>query len=192
MDDSNTPEREIARLAAGDMAAFARLYDRLGERLFAAARRMTGSVEGAEEAVQEVFVALVRGREKLATVSDLDGYVFTTLRHSIGRRWRSLASQRRSLDGLRRSIEEIHGTEGRVTSAPRLPDDELAAAVAALPDAQREVVALRIDGGLSFEEIAAAIDTNPNTAASRYRSALEKLRLTLGAATKLPQHPVRP
>ena len=192
MDDSNTPEREIARLAAGDMAAFARLYDRLGERLFAAARRMTGSVEGAEEAVQEVFVALVRGREKLATVSDLDGYVFTTLRHSIGRRGRSLASERRSLDGLRRSIEEIHGTEGRVTSAPRRPDDELAAAVAALPEAQAEVVALRIDGGLSFEDIAAATDTNPNTAASRYRSALEKLRLTLGAATKLARHPVRP
>ena len=79
-----------------------------------------------------------------------------------------------------------------MTSAPRLPDDELAAAVAALPEAQAEVIALRIDGGLSFEEIAAATDTNPNTAASRYRSALEKLRLTLGAAANLPRHPVRP
>jgi len=192
VDDSNTSEREIDRLAAGDMAAFARLYDRLAERLFAAARRMTGSVEGAEEAVQEVFVALVRGREKLATVSDLDGYVFTTLRHSIGRRWRSLASQRRSLDGLRRTIEEIHGTEGRVLSAPRLPDDELTAAVATLPEAQRAVVALRIDGGLSFEEIAAATGTSPNTAASRYRYALEKLRLALGAGENLSRHPVRP
>lgn len=192
MDESSTPASELARLAAGDMAAFARLYDRLGERLFAAARRMTGSVEGAEEAVQEVFVALVRGQEKLATVSDLDGYVFTALRHSIGRRWRSLASQRRSLDGLRRTIEEIHGSKGRVMPAPRLPDDELAAAVATLPQIQAEVVALRIDGGLSFEEIAAATGTSPNTAASRYRAALEKLRLTLGAAANLSRHPVRP
>jgi RNA polymerase sigma-70 factor (ECF subfamily) len=73
-----------------------------------------------------------------------------------------------------------------------LSDSLVAAAVAALPEAQAEVVALRIDGGLSFEEIAAVIDTNPNTAASRYRSALEKLRLTLGAAANLPRHPVRP
>ena len=76
--------------------------------------------------------------------------------------------------------------------APTLADDDLAAAVATLPEAQREVVALRIDAGLSFEEIAAATGTNPNTAASRYRSALEKLRLALGAAADIPRHPVRP
>jgi len=192
VDDSNTYQHEIARLAAGDMAAFARLYDRLGARLHAAARRMTGSDEAAEEAVQEVFVTLARGRENLATVSDLDGYVFTSLRHAIGRRWRSMASQRRSLEGLRRTIEEIHGTEGRTMPAPTLADDDLAAAVATLPEAQREVVALRIDAGLSFEEIAAATGTNPNTAASRDRSALEKLRLALGAAADIPRHPVRP
>ena len=192
MDASNTHQREIASLAAGDMAAFARLYDRLGARLFAAARRMTGSEEAAEEAAQEVFVTLARGRGNLTTVSDLDGYVFTSLRHAIGRRWRSMASQRRSLEGLRRTIEEIHGSEGRVMPAPTLADDELAAAVAALPEAQREVVALRIDGGLSFEEIAMTTGTNPNTAASRYRSALEKLRRTLGAAASTPRHPVRP
>lgn len=192
MDDSNTHQHEIPRLAAGDMAAFTRLYDRLGARLHAAARRMTGSDEAAEDAVQEVFVTLARGRENLAMVSDLDGYVFTSLRHAIGRRWRSSASQRRSLEGLRRTIEEIHGTEGRTMPGPTLADDELAAAVAALPEAQREVVALRIDAGLSFEEIAAATGTNPNTAASRYRSALEKLRLALGAAADIPRHPVRP
>jgi RNA polymerase sigma-70 factor (ECF subfamily) len=192
VDESSTPARELARLAAGDMAAFARLYDRLGERLFATARRMTGSVEAAEEAVQEVFVALARSREKLSLVSDLDGYVFTTLRHSIGRRWRNTASHRRSLDGLRRSIEEIHGAEGPVTPAATLPDDELAAAVAALPEAQRDVVALRIDGGLSFEEIGAATGTSPNTAASRYRYAIEKLRAALGVAGNRETKPVGP
>jgi RNA polymerase sigma-70 factor (ECF subfamily) len=60
-----------------------------------------------------------------------------------------------------------------------LPDDALAAAVAALPDAQREVVALKIDAGLTFAEIAAVTGTSLNTAASRYRYALEKLRTAL-------------
>lgn len=64
-------------------------------------------------------------------------------------------------------------------SPPRLPDDELAAAVAALPAEQREVIALKIDGGLTFAEIAAVMHTSLNTAASRYRYALEKLRASL-------------
>ena len=60
-----------------------------------------------------------------------------------------------------------------------LPDDALAAAVAALPEVQREVVALKIDAGLTFAEIAAVTGTSLNTAASRYRYALEKLRTVL-------------
>jgi RNA polymerase sigma-70 factor (ECF subfamily) len=54
------------------------------------------------------------------------------------------------------------------------------------------VVALRVDGGLSFEEIAAATGTSPNTAASRYRYALEKLRVSLGAVADISRHPVQP
>ena len=41
------------------------------------------------------------------------------------------------------------------------------------------MIALKIDGGLTFAEIAAVTDTSPNTAASRYRYALEKLRTHL-------------
>ena len=44
---------------------------------------------------------------------------------------------------------------------------------------QRDTVALKIDGGLTFAEIAAVMRTSPNTAASRYRYALEKLRAAL-------------
>ena len=41
------------------------------------------------------------------------------------------------------------------------------------------MVALKIDGGLTFAEIAAVIGISANTAASRYRYALEKLRAAL-------------
>ena len=41
---------------------------------------------------------------------------------------------------------------------------------------QRELIALKIDGELTFAEIAACLGISPNTAASRYRYALEKLR----------------
>jgi RNA polymerase sigma-70 factor (ECF subfamily) len=48
-----------------------------------------------------------------------------------------------------------------------------------LPAQQREVIALKIDGELTFAEIGQVMGTNANTAASRYRYALEKLRATL-------------
>jgi RNA polymerase sigma-70 factor (ECF subfamily) len=47
------------------------------------------------------------------------------------------------------------------------------------PEVQREVVALKIEGGLTFAEIAAVTGTSPHTAASRYRYAIDKLRPAL-------------
>ena len=54
--------------------------------------------------------------------------------------------------------------------------EELAAALGELPAEQRAVAHLKLWGGLTFEEIAAALEIPPNTAASRYRYALDKLR----------------
>jgi len=48
-----------------------------------------------------------------------------------------------------------------------------------LPEEQREVVVLHVWGALTFLEIAEALDTSPNTVASRYRYGLTKLRDTL-------------
>ena len=52
----------------------------------------------------------------------------------------------------------------------------LQSALAELPDEQREIMILRVWGQLTFEEAAAALDISPNTAASRYRYALAKLK----------------
>jgi RNA polymerase sigma-70 factor (ECF subfamily) len=48
-----------------------------------------------------------------------------------------------------------------------------------LPPKQREVIAMKIDGELTFAEIGAVLGVSANTAASRYRYALEKLRRSL-------------
>lgn len=168
-------------LASGDIEAFAVLYDRLGGRLHAAARRMTGSSDAADEAVQDLFVALATARQTLLGVSDLEGYLFTMLRHAVSRRWREAATERRVMERVRRSIEERHGPEGLRASPPHLPDDRLVDAVASLPPPQREVVAMRVEEGLTFAEIAAVVGASPNTVMSRFRYALARLRTALGA-----------
>lgn len=160
-------------LASGDREAFAALYDRLGSRLFATARTMLASTAEAEDVVHDVFVELARTRGRLAAVIDLDGYVFTMLRHAAGRRLRRGSIARRALD---RIGHERAAAGGFAACAAPPPDEALAAAVAALPREQREVVTLKIEAGLTFAEIAALIGASINTAASRYRYALEKLR----------------
>jgi RNA polymerase sigma-70 factor (ECF subfamily) len=163
-------------LAAGDPEAFAALYDRLAARLLGAARTLTGATADAEDVVQDLFVELARGRSRLAAVGDLEAYVFTMLRNAVRRRGRRTALDRRAVLAI---AEGRRALGAYAATAAALPDDELAAAVAALPDAQREVVALKIDAGLTFAEIAAVTGTSLNTAASRYRYALEKLRCAL-------------
>jgi RNA polymerase sigma-70 factor (ECF subfamily) len=164
------------QLAAGDPEAFAALYDRLAVRLFNTARTMTDSLPDAEDIVHDLFVELARCRDQLARITDLDAYIFTMLRHAVSRRRRWRDVDRRAIDTVARRRVEAGGF---TTQPAELPDDALTAAVAGLPPAQREVLSLKIDGGLTFVEIAAVIGTSINTAASRYRYAIENIRATL-------------
>ena len=166
-------------LAAGDREAFAALYDRLGQRLFATARTMLASTTDAEDVVHDLFVELARSRQRLAAVADLDAYLFTMLRHAAIRRLRRRSLADRTLERLGR--DRLAG-DGFATPPVEAADDSLSAAVATLPAEQREVVGLKIDGGLTFAEIATVIGISPNTASSRYRYALEKLRAMLGTS----------
>jgi RNA polymerase sigma-70 factor (ECF subfamily) len=63
-----------------------------------------------------------------------------------------------------------------------VPPDELErvnAAMQELPPEQREVIVLKFFHGMTFSEIGRVAGISPNTAASRYRYALDKLRLLL-------------
>src|SRR5688572_14166605 len=80
----------VERLAKGEQAAFAELYDTLGGQLFRVAWGLLGSRSEAEDAVQDVFVGLVQAGNSLARVANLKAYLFTALRHAAARR-RALA-----------------------------------------------------------------------------------------------------
>ena len=93
---------------------------------------------------------------------------------------------RRAIDLARRNDRRLYRETLAQESAlqewfaPEIEDRErarlLQEALRQLPATQRDVVTLKIWGGLTFAEIAAALDVPANTAASRYRYALEELR----------------
>jgi RNA polymerase sigma-70 factor (ECF subfamily) len=163
----------VTALATGQPEGYAALYDRLGVSLFRVARTMLRDSGDAEDAVQDVFVQLVRNRQRLLAVQNLDAYVFGVLRYTVGRRIRQQRGELRKLQGLAAATH---------ASAPHAVDDHLELALSSLPAEQREVIALKVDGDLTFAQIAEVLQVSPNTAASRYRYALEKLRRILEQA----------
>lgn len=149
-----------------------------GPRLYLCARQWTRSRADAEDVVQEAFVRFWRRQRHLP--GDPMALLVTSVRRA------ALDLARRA--GRRSARDERAGTpeEPNCAFACALEDDErraaIAEAVGRLPVEQREVLALKIWGELTFEQIAAALDLSPNTAASRYRYALTALRHELAAA----------
>src|SRR5260370_40768977 len=71
------------RLAEGRPEAIAAIYDRFGSALFRVAVSLVGSRTDAEDAVQEVFVGLLRTRARNPQIESLRAYLFTSLRRAV-------------------------------------------------------------------------------------------------------------
>ena len=168
----------LAGLASGRDNAFAALFARDGPALFRVAHALLRSRPDAEDAVQEVFVGLAQTRRALTDIGNLRAYLFAALRHAAAK----IAARRPSVrPAPLTECEAVAARQARsldAESAARLEQ-----ALAMLPAIFREAIALKIDGGLTFREMAAVLGVSPNTAASRYRYALAELRDALRGCT---------
>ena len=149
----------------------ARLYDRFAAPLYRYAVVILADPAGAADAVQQVFVTLLRGRgaERRSDATYLRRAVRNECYSMLRRRRRDLLSQ---VDSP--ILEAVAAEEDR-------PDERLAIeqAMRTLPPEQREVVYLKAFEGMTLQEIADVTDESINTIASRHRYAMEKLRLRL-------------
>ena len=154
-----------------------RLYDEHAQALFVFLLNLTRDEADTRDLLQEIFVKLVRDVPLLSRVREQRAFLIR-LAHNA-----AIDLMRRR--GTRERTKENFAVEMTSPFAPtRDPDEqvfrnELAEAIGELPTDQRAVVHLKLWGGLTFEEIAAALEVSSNTAASRYRYGLDKLRSRL-------------
>ena len=151
-----------------------RLYDEHAQPLYAFLLNFTRDEPDTRDLLQEIFVKLARNPELLDGIRDERAFLIR-LAHNA-----AIDLIRRR--GTRERAKENIAAESISPFAPaKDPDEqtfraELASALVELPSDQRAVVHLKLWEGLTFEQIADALDIPPNTAASRYRYGLDKLR----------------
>jgi RNA polymerase sigma-70 factor (ECF subfamily) len=143
-------------------------YDAHARRLYRYALMLLRDPAAAADAVQQVFVALMRQRR---TIDALERYLTRAVRNECFSTTRQ--EQRSRLEPA--MLEPID---------PASDDPEQRAVIAqaldALPLEQRETVHLKVFEGMTFQEIADLSGESINTIASRYRYAMDKLRAMLG------------
>jgi RNA polymerase sigma-70 factor, ECF subfamily len=162
-------EPALLRSAArGDEEAFETLYRRHQPAIYRYALRMSGSPESADEVVQEVFLAVIRGLNGYReSVGAPGSYLFGMARHLLYRRhgWREVGLEEIPADGPSGSVDPLEYME----QARRL--GRLRSAVAALPAHYREVVVLCEMEEMSYQQVAEALGCAVGTIRSRLNRA---------------------
>jgi RNA polymerase sigma-70 factor (ECF subfamily) len=149
------------------------LYRRHGPAIEGYLRRLFGQAEGTEDLLQETFLQAMRsGGGSLARAASPKAWLFGVARN-VGMNARR---RRRKLAPL---PHDVAGPVETAEADPRL--DRMRRAIAALPEAQREALGLRLHDEFSYEEIAAVTDVPVGTVRSRLHHAVRRLREALTA-----------
>jgi RNA polymerase sigma-70 factor (ECF subfamily) len=166
----------IGAAQRGDKAAFGRLVRKYHRLVVGVAYHLTGDAATAEDVAQETFL---RAWQHLPRFEPRRAVSF--------RAWLCRIARNRALDVIRRRREveplDPRRADPGPTPAAQASRAEVAAAVRAaigrLPEASRETVVLRELEGLSYAEIAAALDVPIGTVMSRLHAARKRLALEL-------------
>ncbi|HEY6065184.1 MAG TPA: RNA polymerase sigma factor [Thermoanaerobaculia bacterium] len=166
MPDLTTDEDLVATAAAGDPAALEALFDRYHRDLFRFLRRVAEPADAAEDLVQEVFLRVWKSARSFRPDGSFRGWLYRIARNAAADEFRK--SSRLAPVGVAVSPEDL--------PAPERVPGELAAALARLAAADREVLVLARFHGLSGAELAAALECSTGAARVRLHRALKRLR----------------
>jgi RNA polymerase sigma-70 factor, ECF subfamily len=160
----------VAAINRGDADAFEILYFRHRDWVAGLAYRFTGDSTAALDVMQETFLYLLRKFPGFQLTANLKTFLYPAVRNlSISARRKTARYQATSAE-----LEQLELAPAHPVASAEAGD--LQVVLAALPEAQREVLLLRFMDGLSLAEIASAMDLPLGTVKSRLHNALQTLR----------------
>lgn len=166
------------RLRQDQLASLGALYDLTSERLLRFSLLLTRNAADAEDAIQAALLRVARKPEHLADAESPWAYFLRIVRNeSI-----TIIRQRRPtsplVDATQVSVWD-HSLLERTDS-----EDRIQKALSRLPQEQAEVIVLKIWEEMTFLQISEVLGQSPNTVASRYRYAIQKLEQILSPASE--------
>ena len=187
---SHTERQLVERIQGGDRAAFETLLDLYETRVYRLALRFTNSVADAEDVTQEIFVAVYKGLGQFRGSSALGTWIYrVAMNHCLEFR------RKRKLDCM------PYDEELRIASSDWREDPFLSAerhelssrveeALKCLSPLHRDVIVLHELQGMTYQEVAAALDVPVGTVKSRLSNAFRRLRDLLGGYVREEGAPV--
>jgi RNA polymerase sigma-70 factor (ECF subfamily) len=167
----------IYRCQRGSEAAFCRLYAKYKEMLFKLAISVVRDVHLAEDIVHDVFAAFAENIRGFRLTGSLKAYLSICV---VNRARNVLQERCRRRDGsnaYEHDAADYSGPDHRVLLNEEM--QRLSRAMERLPVEQRQVIAMRHFGGMRFGTIAGSLNIPAETAKSRYRYGMDKLRTAL-------------
>ncbi len=177
-------EREhalVSAAAAGNAAAWGRLYQDNFDSLYRDARYLSRDAEMAEELVQEAFALGLTSLSSYDGRSSFAGWLRGIVVNLARRAWRTQERRDRAYGGFERTIQAAHpqANEPEQDLERRNRARALSHALERLPESLRETFVLRDVQGLSVDEVAQRLQTTPGNVRVRANRARGKLRTIL-------------
>lgn len=172
-------EELMLAYGGGDAGAFEALYRHHRGPLYRFLLRQVNDAATAEELFQDVWMRVIDSRERYQPRARFSSWLYAIAHNRLMDHYRARGRARfLSPEEAAAAIDDLPSAD---IPAEMLVDMKRAAerlleALARLPDTQREAFLLQQEGDLSIEEIGAATGVSRETAKSRLRYALAKLR----------------
>ena len=169
----------IRQFKCGSENAFRSIYEKYKNYLLTVATALLNDVDAAEDIVHNVFIAFAESIDNF----ELSGSLKRYLAICAANRARNLnkVRARQPLGVIANQSEHLGSASNEPEQTAILSEDlrRISDAISQLPYDQREVVILRLTGGMKFREIANLQNESINTVQSKYRYGLNKLRSLL-------------
>lgn len=186
MRDGVADEQLMENYRDGDAGAFDVLYHRHKGELYRFLCRSVKHKAVAEELFQEVWSNIIRSRERYQPSAKFSTFLYQVAHNRLIDHLRqtpeialSLDTENEETESLAEIIPADPGSQPETGVERKRVIESLVKAIDALPVLQRAAFLLREEAGLSLEEIALATGVTPETAKSRLRYAVAKLRIEL-------------
>jgi RNA polymerase sigma-70 factor (ECF subfamily) len=178
MDNGPEDSALMLRYADGDVAAFEVLYRRHNDALYRYLFRLCRHRDSAEDVFQEVWGKIIQSRARYRPTAKFTTFLYRVAHNCFIDHIRRNKRHANSVD-IEPDSHRDPGEQPEMLVEKGLARQRLDKALRDLPDEQRDVFLLREEADLSLDQIAAITGTNRETAKSRLRYAVKKLRTAI-------------